>query len=128
MPITNHSILYPPIVSNKELYEDVRRYADKIYKHPSAYKSMYIQKLYKRLGGTYKDDGKERKLLRWINEHWEDISNKKSPHYPVYRPTVKVSEDTPLLVNEIDKNDLKKKIEQKQLIKGFKNLTPFKHK
>ena len=114
-----------PIVNNKELYEYVKRYADKIYKHHSAYKSMYIQKLYKKLGGTYTEDGNERKLTRWKNEHWRDIGNK---DYPVYRPTVRVNEETPLLVNEIDKNDLRKKIEQKQLIRGFKNLTPFKHK
>jgi len=114
-----------PIPINKDLYEYVKRYADKIYKHNSAYKSMYIQKLYKRLGGTYKDDGSERKLKRWMDEKWVDIGNRE---YPVYRPTIKISESTPLLVNEIDKKDLRNKIEQKQIIKGFKNLQPFKHK
>ena len=114
-----------PIIDNKELYESVKEHADKIYKHPSAYKSMYIQKLYKRLGGTFTNDNSEKKLKRWMDEHWRDIGNK---DYPVYRPTVRVNEETPLLVNEIDKNDLRKKIEQKQLIRGFKNLTPFKHK
>lgn len=114
-----------PIIVDKELYELAKIYADYIYDHPSAYKSMYIQKLYKHLGGTFKEDNKEHKLTRWKNEHWQDIGHK---DYPVYRPSVRVNEETPLLVNEIDKTDLKNKIKIKQKIKGKKNLPPFKEK
>jgi hypothetical protein len=45
--------------------------------------------------------------------------------YPVYRPTVKVSKKTPLLVDEIDVKDLKKKIKQKQSLRASGNLKPF---
>ena len=48
-----------------ELYEKAKAMADKIYKKHSAYKSGWIVKKYKELGGRYKDDG-ERKLKRWF--------------------------------------------------------------
>jgi hypothetical protein len=37
--------------------------ADKIYKKPSAYKSDYIVKTYKELGGRYKDDNETKNLI-----------------------------------------------------------------
>ena len=77
---------------NKKLYEEVKRKADEIYKKPSAYKSGYIVKEYKRLGGKYKDTGDEHNLKRWFAENWGDIGNK---DYPVYRPTVRINSKTP---------------------------------
>ena len=41
------------IPMNMNLYNKVKEQADKIYKKPSAYKSGYIVKKYKELGGTY---------------------------------------------------------------------------
>ncbi len=113
------------IILDKELYDAVKAHADKVYDKPSAYKSMYVQKLYKQLNGRYKDDGKERKLTRWKNEQWRDIGNKS---YPVFRPTKRITKDTPLTVSEINKEDLQKQIKRKQIIKGTKNLKPFKPK
>jgi hypothetical protein len=110
---------------NKKLYNQVKEMADTIYKKPSAYKSMYIQKLYKKYNGEYEDNGSERKLSRWMDEKWQDIGHK---DYPVYRPTVRINKNTPLTVNEIDKTNLKKQIKLKQKIKGKKNLPPFKKK
>jgi hypothetical protein len=47
----------------------------------------------------------------------------------VYRPTIKVSKTkTPLTVNEIDPDQLKKQIKLKQKIKGESNLPKFKKK
>ena len=114
-----------PIVLDKELYKKVKLEADKIYKKPSAYKSMFIQKRYKDLGGQYKDDNKGKTLSRWMNERWSDIGNK---DYPVYRPMIRINKHTPLTVNEIDKKNLKQQIDLKQKIKGNKNLPPFKSK
>ena len=51
-----------PVVVDKELYEYVKLKADDIYKKPSAYKSGYIVKTYKALGGRYEDDEKEKDL------------------------------------------------------------------
>jgi len=45
--------------------------------------------------------------------------------YPVYRPTRRISKKTPLTIQEIDPENLKKQIIKKQKIKGKKNLPPF---
>ena len=114
-----------PIVIDKDLYNLAKLQADSIYKKSSAYKSGYIQKLYKDMGGRYQDDNKEKKLKRWFNEKWQDVGNS---DYPVYRPTIRITKNTPLTIDEIDKKDLKKQIKIKQIIKGDKNLKPFKTK
>jgi hypothetical protein len=121
----NINILYMPIPIDKDLYNKVKEIADNVYKKSSAYKSMYIQKLYQKYGGEYEEDGEEPKLKRWIDEKWRDIGNK---DYPVYRPTIRINPDTPLLVSEIDKKNLKKQINLKQKIKGNENLPKFKPK
>ena len=46
---------------DKVLYEKVKKMADEIYKKSSAYKSGYIVKKYKELGGEYIDDKKHGK-------------------------------------------------------------------
>jgi len=110
---------------NKDLYNAVKEYADIVYNKPSAYKSGFIVKTYKKLGGTYRDDNKEHNLERWYKERWSDVGNK---DYPVYRPTIRINKNTPLTINEIDKKNLKSQIKLKQKIKGTKNLPPFKAK
>ena len=111
-----------PTVIDKELYDLVKEQANKIYKKPSAYKSGYIVKTYKSMGGRYQDDNKTKNLKRWFLENWKDIGNK---DYPVYRPTRRISDKTPLTVSEIDKSNLIKQIYLKQKIKGNKNLPAF---
>jgi hypothetical protein len=118
-----------PIINDKNLYAKVKKMADEIYKKPSAYKSGYIVKKYKELGGTYKDDNEPKELKRWFEENWKNIDpNKTKTSYPVFRPTVRVNKKTPLTVSEIDKKQLKEQIKLKQKIKGEKNLPPFKPK
>lgn len=107
---------------DKELYEEVKRLANERYVKPSAYKSGWIVKTYKSLGGRYSDVKTKEGLTRWFQEEWQDIGNKE---YPVYRPTKRVSSKTPLLPNEISPTKLKKQIALKQKIKGKKNLPPF---
>ena len=110
------------MIRNQELYDKVKLYADQIYKKPSAYKSGFIVKTYKQLGGTYTDDKKDKPLKRWFNEKWQDIGNEK---YPVYRPTIRVNKKTPLIPSEIEPKQLKEQIKLKQKIKGNKNLPKF---
>ena len=112
-----------PIPINEKLYRAVSHYADIIYDKPSAYKSGFIVKMYKKLGGKYREDHAEHNLERWYKEKWIDVGNKE---YPVYRPSIRVNKNTPLTINEIDKNNLKAQIKLKQKIKGKKNLPPFK--
>jgi hypothetical protein len=114
-----------PIPTDKKLYNKIKKIADLIYDHPSAYKSGFIVKMYKKNGGTYEDDDKERTLKRWFREEWKDIGNK---DYPVYRPTRRINKNTPLTVDEIDKKNLKEQIKRKQKIRGSENLQPFKRK
>lgn len=111
------------MIDNQELYDKVKLYADQVYKKPSAYKSGFIVKMYKRQGGTYSNDKKEKSLKRWFKEAWQDIGNKS---YPVFRPTIRVNEKTPLLESEIDPDQLEKQIKLKQKIKGNQNLPKFK--
>jgi hypothetical protein len=111
-----------PIIDNPTLYNKVKRKANKIYEKPSAYKSGYIVKEYKRQGGAYLDDGAPKNLKRWYEEKWIDVGNKS---YPVFRPTKRINKMTPLTINEISKTNLKKQIALKQKIKGKKNLPPF---
>lgn len=113
------------MINNQVLYDKVKVYAGQVYKKPSAYKSGFIVKTYKKLGGTYSDDNKEKPLARWFDEGWQDIGNKE---YPVYRPTIKINKKTPLLEKEIDPKQLKQQIKLKQIIKGEMNLPKFKQK
>ena len=113
------------IPNNPELYSQVKQIADKTYSKPSAYKSGFIIKKYKELGGTFKDDGKPKNLKRWFQEKWTDVGNKT---YPVYRPSIRVSTKTPLLPSEIKPQSLVSQINLKQKIKGKSNLPPFEKK
>lgn len=110
-------------IIDKVLYEKVKKQADTIYKKPSAYKSGYIVKQYKKQGGRYSGVKPVKKGLdRWFQEKWTDVGNK---DYPVYRPTKRITKDTPLVVSEINKKNLQQQIILKQKIKGKKNLPPF---
>lgn len=111
-----------PTPIDKRLYERIKRIADEKYDKSSAYKSGFIVKLYKKMGGTYRDDDNPMNLKRWFKEKWTDVGNES---YPVYRPTKRISKETPLTVLEIDPENLKEQIALKQKIKG-RNLPPFK--
>lgn len=110
---------------NTKLYNQVKQIADEKYKKPSAYKSGFIVKEYKKRGGEYKGSKPDDGLELWFKSKWQDIGNE---DYPVYRPSVKASKQTPLLVSEIDPKNLIKQIKLKQKIKGKKNLPPFRKK
>ena len=58
--------------------------ADEVYTKPSAYKSGFIVKKYKEMGGKYEDDSQKKKLKMWFAEKWMDIGSKE---YPAHRPT-----------------------------------------
>ena len=111
-----------PIPIDTNLYKKVKEYADNIYKKPSAYKSGFIVKTYKEHGGRYIDDDNPKNLSRWFKENWKNIGNL---DYPVYRPTKRVSKETPLTINEIDPLNLLEQIILKQKIKGDSNLPKF---
>lgn len=109
--------------TNPALYEKAKAIVNKSYPKHSAYRSGAYVKKYKEMGGEYEDepDGK-RPLERWFKEDWKDVGNKE---YPVYRPTKRISKDTPLTPEEIDPENLKLQIKEKQKIKGDRNLSAF---
>jgi hypothetical protein len=113
-----------PTPENKKLYQDVIRYIDTIYQKPSAYRSGAIIKEYKRRGGIYIDDTNPKNLERWFKEKWTSI-NPIPGGYPTYRPTKRITKDTPYTVREIPKERLIEQYILKQLYKGAKNLPPF---
>lgn len=115
-----------PIILDQALYNRVKREADKVYDRHSAYKSMYIQRQYKLKGGEYGEDGKPRNLDRWKREGWRSIGEE--GEYPTYRPSKRISGDTPLTADEIDPKQAKEQIALKQKIKGSANLPKFKAK
>ena len=49
------SIKIPDNVLNAKIYEEAFRIGNETYERHSAYKSMFIVKKYKELGGKYKD-------------------------------------------------------------------------
>jgi hypothetical protein len=110
------------VPNDPELYAKAKSLVYPRYSKPSAYRSGALQKTYKELGGTYTDDG-SRPLQRWFKEEWKDVGNK---DYPVYRPTKRVSKDTPLTVSEVSPANLRKQTALKQKIRGEKNLPPFR--
>jgi len=134
-PLTEHSIdildrvskdtQYGKGINNPNLYQQVKDAADIIYEKPSAYKSGFIVKKYKELGGTYSGKKDNKGIGRWFKEEWKDVGNKE---YPVFRPTKIVTKDTPLTPEEIKPSNLKKQIALKQEIKGDANLPPFEPK
>jgi hypothetical protein len=113
------------IIDNTKLYQQVKDAADIIYDKPSAYKSGFIVKKYKEMGGTYSGKKDNKGIGRWFKEDWKDIGNKE---YPVFRPTKRITKDTPLTPDEIKPSNLKKQIALKQVLKGNANLPPFQEK
>jgi hypothetical protein len=111
-----------PVPTNPDLYQKVKKRADQVYAVPSAYKSGWIVKTYKSLGGTYKDDHHPRTLRRWFKEKWTDIGHQA---YPVYRPTRRISKKTPLTASEIDPRQAKRQIRLKQTLR-HSTLPPFR--
>lgn len=111
-----------PTPTDPALYAKVKQEADKVYAKPSAYKSGWIVKEYKQRGGKYEGTD-ERELARWFKEKWTDIGGRE---YPVYRPSIRITKDTPLTASEIDPIQAKKQIALKQRIKGRANLPPFR--
>lgn len=115
-----------------KLYAQVKRDADTIYAVPSAYKSGWIVKTYKSLGGQYAEGGKQHSLGRWFQEKWVDLNRRRpdgsyppcgrpsasSGPYPLCRPSRRVSSKTPATVQELPKKSLKRAQHQKAKAPG----------
>jgi len=115
----------PSNVKNPSLYRQAKREADrKFNEKTSAYKSMWIVKRYKELGGEYstekatKDTGE---TSRWLKEKWvqvipfvtrneEIVCGSDVRTTKACRPLEKVDKKTPMTMSEIVKKHGKEKV------------------
>jgi hypothetical protein len=116
------------------LYQQVKSEADKKFLAPtSIYKSAWIVKTYKRRGGTFKDkQDADKGLLRWFREKWVDLNrpgeacgrSKATTKgvYPLCRPSIRVTKETPRLASEIGNAAMKKAKKEKQKVKQKKHI------
>lgn len=116
-----------PIPTNMKLYNRVKNTVKrKVARWPSAYASGQVVKMYRRLGGKYKNGKRSSSSLsRWYKERWIDVctgkpcgrkrSSKKG--YPYCRPSRKISSQTPKLISQFSKSELKRRCSKKRKLK-----------
>lgn len=111
---------------DKSIYAAAKKIADDTYKVPSAYKSIFLTKKYKELGGRIKP-GSKSGTKQWIREGWKNLTpvargnatvktappcGKKGPKQgklpSICRPTKKVSKNTPVLAGNYTQAQLRK--------------------
>jgi hypothetical protein len=110
----------PDNVINKKLYMKAKKIANEKYKRHSAYKSMFIVKTYKDLGGKYSSKKDSSGVDRWQKERWLQVipylesgkkvvcgsgNNKKG-----CRPSVRVDKNTPITIQEVIKKHGKENV------------------
>jgi len=105
-----------PTPTNKALYAKSRaKYAN--MKH-SAYKSSLVVKDYKKRGGTYSGPKpKTTGLTRWHKESWKTQDGKKTyegKKGKIFRPTKRITKETPTTMSELSPARKKKAIAQKK--------------
>ena len=104
-------------------YKKAKREADVKYEKHSAYKSMYISKLYKEYGGKYKDSSKkDTKLSTWRQERWIVVEpylkegkkiacgSEKAPNIHSCRPSKRINKNTPTTIDSLIELHGKKKL------------------
>lgn len=126
---------------DKELYNRVKQMASTVFKSPTgAYRSMWIVKKYKELGGKYRTKKTNSKLDRWLDEKWIDLNNPilknnkiigynkcgskntQNNLYPLCRPSKKISIDTPLIYQNINQSVIDSVNKQKQILRNRGNI------
>jgi hypothetical protein len=131
------------IPEDQQLYNKVKRMADKIFESKSGiYRSSWIVKEYKKRGGKYiGNKPKISGLKRWYKEKWVDLNRpikknnkiigyescgrqsiKKGDTYPLCRPTYRINSKTPKTYKELSKKSIQKAKKEKSRVKGIKNI------
>ena len=102
---------------NKTLYEKVKKEIYAKNKKHSAYRSGQVVKEYKKRGGTYIGEKKQNKgLTRWFKEDWRTQDGKKTykKKGDIFRPTKRITSETPTTMKEITKKQKEKAIKEKK--------------
>jgi hypothetical protein len=134
-----------PEPTNKSLYKRVKQMADKRFaSRTGIYKSSWIVKEYKRLGGKYsgrKPSVKSPGLKRWYKEKWIDLnrpirnskgkivgyrscgrSSAKNGKYPLCRPSRRVTSGTPKTYKQLSKGSISRAKREKRRVQGSSNI------
>lgn len=127
-----------------KLYQKVKKKADKKFLSKTGiYKSSWIVREYKKLGGRYKSKVKNKTgLTRWFKEKWVDLNRpiknskgkivgykecgRKSPRmqkkYPLCRPSKRITSKTPRTFREISKKSINKAKRDKKRLSSKGNV------
>ncbi len=105
---------------DSEIYKKAKKKADETYKRNSAYKSMFLVKTYKDMGGRFKGKKELKGVSKWNKEQWVQVkpfleSNKKIPcgqgeNAKACRPLKKIDSKTSITIPELLKIHSKKKL------------------
>ena len=102
--------------TNQKLYDRIKK---KVYtenpKH-SAYRSGQIVKEYKKAGGTYEGKKPSGGLTRWYKEEWKTEKGKETYKEggTIFRPTKRITKDTPKTMGELTAKEKAKAIKEKK--------------
>lgn len=112
----------PENVLNPELYKKAKKIADEKYEKHGLFKSSFLVKTYKEMGGKYSGKKPTDGITRWLKkEEWVDVgeflrndkivkcgaSEKKGQSC---RPLKRANEKTPITISELLKIHSKKKL------------------
>ena len=129
--------------TNSKLYDHVKSLANKKFKTNGIYRSSWIVKEYKKLGGRYSGiKNKTSGLTRWYKENWIDLNRPirnskgtitgydkcgrksiKSGKYPLCRPNKRISKSTPKTLKELSKSSIRKAKSLKKKYTYKKNIS-----
>jgi hypothetical protein len=111
-----------PIPKDIILYNNIKKEISEKYKH-SAYRSGLIVKKYKeeyvkkynRDDSYIGDKPKLSNLQRWFLEDWKNQRGETGYKYKndIYRPTIRINNDTPTTFNELSKDQIIKAKKEK---------------
>tara|TARA_R110000803_G_scaffold116476_1_gene185071 strand:- start:456 stop:812 length:357 start_codon:yes stop_codon:yes gene_type:complete len=104
--------------SDKKLYEKVKKEIYKKYPKHSAYRSGLLVKEYKERGGKYTGKKKSNKgLSRWFKEKWktQDGKTEYQNKDDIFRPTKRITKETPTILKELSKTEVKEAQKEKKL-------------
>lgn len=107
-------------------YKTAKRKADAKFKEKTgAYKSMFIVREYKKLGGKFTGSKpKDKGLSRWVKEKWQrpggkpcgrnEKEVKQGKKKSICRPTRKVTSKTPKTAKELGSKEMARRVRKKQ--------------
>ena len=102
--------------TNQKLYDRIKAKVYKDNPKHSAYRSGQIVSQYKKAGGTYEGKKPTGGLTRWYKEDWRTEKGKKTYKEggTIFRPTKRITKDTPKTMGELTKAEKAKAVKEKK--------------